>query len=241
MIQTLLSVTSVLMFRAWLLTPGSQPRRSKSWFAQTGTIGLIKSWLGLPIIQMPEDIVALQEIIWTTKPTVVIETGVARGGSVIFLASMLRLTGEGRVIGIEIDLRPHNREAIFSHPLARTIEIIDGSSVAEETLHAVRARISPNDRVMVILDSNHTHEHVYNELKLYSQLVTTGQFLIVADTVIEDIPAQDHRPRAWGPGNNPSTALDSFMRETSAFVRDLYINGKLLISSSPRGYLRRIS
>lgn len=108
------------------------------------------SWLGLPIIQMPEDIVALQEIIWTTKPTVVIETGVARGGSVIFLASMLRLTGEGRVIGIEIDLRPHNREAIFSHPLARTIEIIDGSSVAEETFHAVRARISPNDRVMVI-------------------------------------------------------------------------------------------
>jgi len=199
------------------------------------------SWLGLPIIQMPEDIVVLQEIIWTAKPTLVIETGVARGGSVIFLASMLQLLGSGRVIRVEIELRPHNRQTILAHPLSARIEIIDGSSVEDKTLREVRSRIGPDDRAMVILDSNHTHEHVHKELTLYAPLVTPGQFLVVADTVVEDIPRQEHRLRAWGPGNNASTALDAYLREAGKFERDAYFNGKLLLSSSPRGYLRRVS
>jgi cephalosporin hydroxylase len=198
------------------------------------------SWLGRPIIQMPEDIVLLQEILWQTRPTLVIETGVARGGSVIFLASILELIGEGRVIGIEIDLRSHNREAILAHKLAPRIEIVDGSSVAEEVWGKVRAKISGSDRVMVILDSDHTHEHVYRELQLYAPLVTRDQFLVVSDTVVEDIPVQEHRPRPWGPGNNPSTALDAYLRESHAFARDPYFNGKLLLTSAPRGYLRRV-
>ncbi|HXP31141.1 MAG TPA: CmcI family methyltransferase [Stellaceae bacterium] len=198
------------------------------------------SWLGLPIIQMPEDIVLLQEVLWQTRPTIVIETGIARGGSIVFLASILELIGEGRVIGIDIELRPHNRRAILSHALARRIELVDGSSVADEVLRQIRARIGAEDRVMVILDSNHTHEHVYRELQLYAPLVTRGQFLVVSDTVIEDIPVQEHRPRPWGPGNNPSTALDSYLRESDAFARDPYFNGKLLLTSAPRGYLRRV-
>jgi cephalosporin hydroxylase len=197
------------------------------------------TWLGLPIIQMPEDIVILQEIIWQTKPTVILETGIARGGSMVFFASLLELLGEGRVIGVELELRPHNREAMLTHPLMRRIEIIDGSSIADATHRQVCSRINLNDRVMVVLDSNHTHQHVYRELRLYGPLVSRGQFLVVADTVIEDIPRQDHRPRAWGPGDNPSTALDAYLRETDAFVRDQYYNSKLLLTSSPRGYLRR--
>jgi len=199
------------------------------------------SWLGLPIIQMPEDIVVLQEIIWQMKPTLIIETGVARGGSVIFLASILQLLGRGRVVGIEIDLRAHNRQAISSHPLSSKIEIVDGSSIDDATIAKVRSLIAPDDRVMVILDSNHTHEHVYKELMLYAPLVTPGQFLVVADTVVEDIPRQEHRPRSWGPGNNPDTALNAFLREKGGFERDAFFNGKLLLSSSHRGYLRRVS
>lgn len=198
------------------------------------------SWLGLPIIQMPPDVIATQEIIWETKPQIIIETGVARGGSLILYASILQLIGEGKVIGVDIDIRAHNRDSIESHPMSKRIELIQGSSVDEGILKNIKSRIPVGARVMVILDSNHTHEHVFEELKLYAPLVTKGQFLIVADTVVEQIPAQTHRPRPWGPGDNPATALDAFLEGNKQFVRDPFVNAKLLISSSPGGYLRRV-
>lgn len=196
------------------------------------------SWLGVPIIQMPPDIIAAQEVIWESRPQVIVETGVARGGSLILYASILELIGEGRVIGIDVDIRPHNRDSIESHPLSKRIDLFQGSSVDPDLVARIAGEIKGAERVMVILDSNHTHDHVLEELRLYAPLVTKGQFLIVADTVVEDIPAQEHRPRPWGPGNNPGTALTAFLEESDRFERDPFINAKLLITSSPGGYLR---
>jgi cephalosporin hydroxylase len=199
------------------------------------------TWLGLPIIQMPTDVVALQEVVWATRPTVIVETGVARGGSVIFFASLLQLLGEGEVIGIDIDIRAHNRSAIEEHALSHRVQLVEGSSVDEGVVARIRDRIPGDARVMVILDSNHTHEHVLRELELYGGLVTPGQFLVVADTIVESLPPQTHRPRPWGPGDNPHTAVEAFLAAGSAFERDPYFNGKLLMTSSPGGYLRRTS
>lgn len=196
------------------------------------------NWLGLPIIQLPADMVALQEIIWESTPDVVVELGVARGGSLIFYSSILHLVGKGRVVGVDIDIREHNRGAIVSHPMADRITLIEGSSVDPATSERVRAEIGAQDRVMVVLDSNHTHEHVARELELYAPLVTEGQFLVVADTIVEEIPAQTHRRREWGPGNNPATALAEFLSSTDRFEPDPWINSKLLLTNSPGGYLR---
>lgn len=198
------------------------------------------SWLGLPIIQMPMDIVAIQEVVWETRPTVIIETGIARGGSLIFLASLLQMIGEGQVLGIDIDIRPHNRTRIEEHPLSERISLIEGSSTSPEVMAAVSSVVSPQDRVMVILDSDHTHAHVLDELRLYAPLVTAGQYLIVSDTVVEDIPEQAHRPRPWGPGNNPKTALSEYLRECDRFEVDAFLDAKLLETSSPGGFLRCI-
>ena len=196
------------------------------------------SWLGLPIIQMPGDIVATQEVVWRERPTVIVETGVARGGSLILYASLLELLGRGLVVGIDIDIRAHNRAAIEAHPLAHRIALIEGSSTDRDTLAAARSRIGADDRVMVVLDSNHTHQHVLEELRLYGPLVTPGQYLIVADTLVEDIPIQTHRPRPWGPGDNPKTALNAYLAECGRFELDDYIDAKLLDSANPGGYLR---
>jgi cephalosporin hydroxylase len=199
------------------------------------------SWLGIPVIQLPPDIVVLQEVIWETRPQLVIETGVARGGSLILSASILELLGEGDVLGIDIDIRAHNREAIESHPLAKRIRMIEGSSIDEAVVREAALAAAAIERVMVILDSNHTHEHVLAELRAYAPLVTVGQFLVVADTFVEDIPPQEHRPgRPWGPGDNPATALRSWLTETDGFERDPFVNAKLLLTASPGGYLRRI-
>ncbi|MGE5537897.1 MAG: cephalosporin hydroxylase family protein [Gemmatimonas sp.] len=196
------------------------------------------SWLGVPIIQMPPDVIAVQEVLWETRPDIVVETGVARGGSLILYASILELIGKGRVVGIDIDIRPHNRDSIERHPLSRRIDLIEGSSIEGATLARLRKLIPRGASVMVILDSNHTHQHVLDELRLYGPLVTKGQFMIVADTVVERIPPQAHRPRPWGPGDNPATALDAYLKECARFERDAFMNAKLLISSSPGGYLR---
>lgn len=198
------------------------------------------TWLGLPVIQMPPDIVALQEVIWETRPQLVIETGIARGGSLVLSASILELIGEGEVLGIDIDIRPHNREAIEAHPLARRIRMIEGSSSDATVVAEARRAASELERVMVILDSNHTHDHVLGELRAYAPLVTVGQFLVVADTFVEDIPPQEHRPRPWGPGDNPATALRAWLSESESFEPDDYINAKLLLTASPGGYLRRV-
>ena len=198
------------------------------------------SWLGLPVIQMPSDIVAIQEIVWSCRPQLIIETGIARGGSLILSASMLELLGEGTVLGIDIDIRAHNRAAIEAHPLSRRIEMIESSSLDAATIDAVRGRTKSVERVMVILDSDHSHDHVLAELRAYGPLVSIGQFLVVADTFIEDIPRQEHRPRSWGPGDNPRTALEGWLRENDGFEPDDFVNAKLLLSASPGGYLRRV-
>ena len=197
------------------------------------------TWLGLPIIQMPPDIVVMQEIIWAQRPDLIIETGVARGGSLVLSASILQLLGDGAALGIDIDIRAHNRAAIENHPLAHRIELIEGSSVDHDLVAQVRRRAGEAQRVMVILDSNHTHEHVLDELNLYADLVTPGQYLVVADTVVEDLPPQDHRPRPWGKGDNPATALREWGGLHPEFEADDALSGKLLLTSSPGGYLRR--
>lgn len=190
-------------------------------------------WLGRPIIQYPQDLIALQEIIWETKPDLIIETGIAHGGSLIFCASMLELIGKGEVLGIDIDIREHNRIEIERHPMVKRITMIEGDSVSGEVMERVR-RYARGKRVMVCLDSLHTHDHVSRELELYSPLVTKGCYLVVFDTCIEDLPEPANRP--WGKGNNPKTALDEFMRGNDRFaVENL---DKLMITVAPGGYLK---
>jgi cephalosporin hydroxylase len=201
------------------------------------------SWMGAPIIQLPADIVATQEIIWATKPDVIVETGVARGGSMIFYASMLTLIGKGKVVGIDIDIRAHNRETIESHPMASRITLIEGSSTAPETIGRVKAQIPAGAAVMLALDSDHSKDHVLAELRALSPLVTPGQFLIVCDTLLGRL-RRDQTPTArshfWPPGDEPLAAVEEFLAENDRFRRDEEINGKMILSSSPEGYLRRL-
>lgn len=201
------------------------------------------SWLGVPIIQFPADIMATQEVIWKTQPDVIIETGVARGGSVLFMASLLEMIGKGKVIGVDIDIRVHNRESIESHPMARRVELVDGSSIAEDTLAAIRARIPDGASVMVVLDSDHSRDHVLAELRAYGPLVTKGCYMVVADTVVGHLDADKapkKRSKIWYKGDEPLAALNAYLAETTTFEVDAEINGKLVLSSSPGGYLQRI-
>lgn len=199
------------------------------------------SWMGRPIIQFPQDILAMQEIIWEVKPELIIETGIAHGGSLIFYASMLELLGgEGSVVGVDVDIRPHNRVEIEKHPMAKRIAMIQGSSVDESVAAQVRGLAADRKPVMVVLDSNHTHEHVLKELELYSGLVTKGSYLVVFDTVVEDMPEDFFQDRPWGKGNNPKTAVWEFLKRNDRFVVDREIENKLLITVAPNGYLKCI-
>jgi cephalosporin hydroxylase len=190
---------------------------------------------------MPSDIIATQEVIWATKPDVIIETGVARGGSVIFYASMLTLIGKGKVVGVDIDIRAHNRDTIEKHPMASRITLIEGSSIDPETIARVKAEIPVGASVMLVLDSDHSKAHVLAELRALSPLVTQGQFLIVADTLLGHMK-QGQTPKArskfWPPGDEPLTALQEFLTENGRFRADEEVNGKMIFSSSPGGYLR---
>ena len=203
-------------------------------------------WMGRPIIQYPQDIVAVQELIWDIKPDLIIETGVAHGGSAVFFASLLELNAlsggpkDAEVWCIEIDLRAHNREAILAHPMYPRLKIFDGSSLDEEIALAVSQKASQCNRVMVILDSNHTHEHVLGELNLYASLVSVGSYCVVFDTVIEDLEGVEFVDRPWGKENNPKTAVAEFLKTNSDFVVETAIDDKLLISAAPGGYLKRI-
>lgn len=198
-------------------------------------------WLGRPIIQFPQDIIALQEIIFEVRPRLIIETGIARGGSLVFSASMLELLGgDGRVIGVDIDIREHNRTEIERHPLARRIKMIQGSSVDEEVSRLVAREAEGSSPVLVILDSNHTHEHVLKELEIYSHLVTRGSYLIVFDTVISEMPEDFFPDRPWGLTNNPKTAVSEFLKTNDRFEVDRQMEAKLLITVAPGGYLRCI-
>lgn len=202
------------------------------------------SWLGRPIIQYPQDMVAMQEIIWQTQPDLIVETGVAHGGSVIFYASLLELVaacggGQGEVLGIDIQIRPHNRAAIETHPMSQRITIIEGSSIAPEVVQKVRERARGGQRLLVCLDSMHTHDHVLAELEAYAPLVSVGSYCVVFDTIIEDMPDDSFPDRPWGKGNNPKTAVWEFLRSHPEFEIDETIQNKLLITVAPDGYLIR--
>lgn len=199
------------------------------------------TWLGRPIIQYPQDIVAMQELIWEVKPDLVIETGIAHGGSLVLYASILELLGgDGRVLGIDVDIRSQNRAAIEAHPMARRIDMIEGSSTDATVVARVRERARGRKRVMVVLDSNHTHAHVLRELELYSPFVTKGSYLVVFDTVVERMSKAAFPDRPWGPGDNPWTAVQRFLETNDRFEIDGRVEDKLLVTVAPGGYLRCI-
>jgi len=199
------------------------------------------TWLGRPIIQYPQDIAAMQEIIWSVKPDLIIETGIAHGGSLIFYASMLELIGgEGEVLGIDIDIRQHNRTEIEKHKMYKRITMIEGLSVDEEVVSKVYGFARNKEKVLVVLDSMHTYSHVLQELRAYSPLVTAGSYLVVFDTIVEDIPEELFTDRPWGKGNNPKTAVYQFIKENDRFEVDYEIEKKLLITAAPNGYLKCI-
>ena len=213
-------------------------------------------WLGRPIIQYPQDIVAVQELIWQVKPDLIIETGIARGGSLIFSASMLAMldtcdaieasmamdptNSKRKVLGIDIDIREHNKQAIEHHPMSCYIQMIQGSSIADDVIKAVVDVASEYDRVMVLLDSNHTHEHVLAELHAYAHLVTPGSYCVVYDTIVEDLSNELFPDRPWSQGNNPKTAVWEFLEHSAEFEIDKGIQDKLQISVAPDGFLKRI-
>ena len=203
------------------------------------------AWMGRPIIQYPQDIVAMQELIWQVQPDLIVETGIAHGGSLIFMASMLELNAacggpkDASVLGIDIDIRAHNRDAIVSHPMSRRIAMIQGSSIAPEVVAQVKSHAEGRRRVLVCLDSNHTHDHVLAELEAYAPLVSVGSYCVVFDTIVEDLPAGTYPDRPWGPGDNPKSAAAAYLASHPEFEIDVDIDHKLLISVAPSGYLKR--
>lgn len=211
-------------------------------------------WMGRPAIQFPTDAWAMQEIVWENKPDLIIETGVAHGGSVVFYASMLAMldladylaAGEKgefrarrRVIGVDIDIRPHNMRALDESPFRPWMSLIVGSSVDPTTVSHVVEEAGPFERRMVALDSNHTHEHVLAEMRAYSPLVTEGQYLVVFDTLVELVPGPSVSDRPWGKGNNPMTAVSEFLTGNDQFIVDEHVHEKLQITVAPSGFLRR--
>ena len=212
-------------------------------------------WLSRPIIQYPQDIVATQEIIWKVKPDLIIETGIAHGGSLVLSASILALLDycdaiqsgtlldpkkpKRKVIGVDIDIRSHNREALNKHPMRNRMELIEGSSIATEIISKVYDLSKGYKRIMVFLDSNHTHDHVYSEMEAYAPLVSSGSYCVVFDSVIEDLPDSESTDRPWGPGNSPKSALYKYLNTNSDFSIDKDIQNKILITVAPDGYLLR--
>jgi cephalosporin hydroxylase len=213
-------------------------------------------WMGRPIIQYPQDMVAMQELVWEVKPDLIIETGIAHGGSLIMNASLLALldyndaieSGElldpnkpkRRVLGIDIDIREHNRKAIEAHPMSNRIDMIQGSSIAEDIVNQVKAYAKNYKRILISLDSKHTHDHVLEELKAYAQLTSFGSYCVVFDTVVEDMPKELSGDRPWGPGDNPKTAVWEYLKSHPEFEIDKSIQNKLLITVAPDGYLKRV-
>ena len=212
--------------------------------------------LGRPIIQYPQDMLAMQELIWQIKPDLIIETGIAHGGSLIMSAAALAMLdmceaieagknidpskSERKVLGVDIDIRAHNKAAIEAHPMASRIEMIQGSSVDSEIIEKVKMIAGRYKRVLVCLDSNHTHAHVLAELEAYAPLVSKDSYCVVFDTVIEDLPADMFGDRPWAPGDNPKTALHAYLKSHPEFEIDKSIDHKLLVSVAPDGFLKRI-
>lgn len=204
------------------------------------------SWLGRPIIQYPQDMVAMQELIWTLQPDLVLEAGIAHGGSLILWSSLLELNAacggppDAHVVGIDIEIRPHNRAAIEAHPMSKRITMIEGSSLDRHVIAQAQQAAAGRERVVVCLDSNHTHAHVLAELEAYAPLTTVGSYCVVFDTVIEDLPAGMYPDRPWGPGDNPKTAVREYLKTHPEFEVDRRMDDKLLISVAPGGYLKRV-
>lgn len=214
-------------------------------------------FLGRPIIQFPQDMVALQELIWEIKPDLIVETGIAHGGSLIMSASMLALldlceaqeagialkptNSRRKVVGVDIDIRTHNREAIETHPMASRITMIQGSSTANEVVEQVHLLARDHDRILVCLDSNHTHEHVLAELQAYAPLTSLGSYCVVFDTIVEDLPSDMFPDRPWGRGDNPKTAVHEYLKSHPEFIVDQQIENKLMVTVAPNGYLRRVA
>ncbi|MDP4743870.1 MAG: cephalosporin hydroxylase family protein [Porticoccaceae bacterium] len=241
-------------------TLGSDPKArelTQNWmnFAQANKYSYQFDWLGRPIIQYPQDIVAMQELIWNIKPDLIIETGIAHGGSLILSASMLAMLdmceaieqkssfnpshSKRKVLGIDIDIRSHNRAAIEAHPMSSRIQMLEASSIAEETIHSVKKIAAQYKTVLVFLDSNHTYQHVLAELNAYAPLTTVGSYCVVFDTVVEDMPEGLFHDRPWGPGDNPKTAVWEYLKTHSDFEIDKNIHTKILITVAPDGFLKR--
>jgi len=196
------------------------------------------TWFGEPVLNIPHDLFALQEIIYKTRPEYIIEVGVAWGGSLLFYSTLMEVLGGKKVIGIDVYVPDDLKDRISSHGrLSERIEWIVGSSVEEKTIEQLESILSGSRRTMILLDSDHTHQHVLKELELYQQFVGKGCYLICGDTIVEKIPEQKHRPREWGPGNNPMTALNQFLEETDRFVIDSELENKLLMTCNPNGFL----
>jgi cephalosporin hydroxylase len=231
---------------------------SRIWSRETNQHGYTYNfqWLGRPIIQYPQDIVGMQELIWKIKPDLIIETGIAHGGSLIFSASMLALldvseaieSGQSidpgkskrKVLGVDIEIRPHNRVEIENHPMSSRIQMIEGSSIARETIELVQDEAAKYQKVMVCLDSNHTHDHVLAELEAFAPLVSVGSYCVVFDTLIEDMPLNMFDERPWSPGNSPKTAVFEYLKSHQEFEIDSSITSKLLVTVAPDGYLKRV-
>jgi len=232
---------------------------SRRWSEETNRHGYTYnfSWMGRPIIQYPQDMAAMQELIWKVRPDLIIETGIAHGGSLIYSASLLALLdmadaiekgetidpskSQRRVLGVDIDIRAHNREAIEAHPMASRISMIQGSSTDASTIEQVHAFAAPYKRILVCLDSNHTHDHVLSELEAYASLTSVGSYCVVFDTLVEDLPAEMFGDRPWGPGDNPKTAVHAYLKDHPEFEIDSAVHNKLLITVAPDGYLRRVA
>lgn len=199
------------------------------------------NWMGEPLLNLPQDMFAIQDIIWRTRPEYIIEVGVAWGGGMLFEATLLEILGGRKVIGIDIFIPDDLRQRLASHDkLSERMELIEGSSTSLDTLSKVNDLLDGSRKVLVILDSYHTHEHVLNELRAYAPFIEKGQYLICGDTVVERIPEQVHRNRPWGPGNNPATAVTEFLSETNRFIVDEKIDQRLLLSCHPGGYLQAV-
>ena len=214
-------------------------------------------YLGLPIVQFPQDMVAVQELIWSVKPDLIIETGVARGGSLVQSASILAMLDmkdavdsgsvldlsnpSRKVIGIDIDIRDHNRQKIEAHHLSSYIELIQDSSIAESVIQTIESKVSDFKTVMVFLDSDHSHSHVLEELKLYSKFVSSGSYIIAFDTIVDDLDNKFNEGKSWTKSQNPKTAVFEFLKDHKNFKIDTLLDSKIFFSVSPSGYLKKIS
>ena len=232
--------------------------RSRAWVQEAMDKRYVYNfdWLGRPIIQYPQDVFAMQELVWATRPDVIVETGIAHGGSLVLSASLLAMlewcdaaqadalldtsSTKRRVIGVDIDIRAHNRAAMESHPMARKITKIEGSSIAKDTIAQVTDLVGDAARVMICLDSNHTHDHVLAELDAYAKLVTPGCYCVVLDTFVEDMPKGFIKDRPWDKGNNPKTAVKEWLAVNPEFAIDEAIENQLMITGAPSGFLKRI-